>query len=206
MNNPARVATAEYKPLQLRHAADSGFRVPRTLVTNDCDAASDFAREMGGVVVCKTLSSLVLSEQGIPHITFTTPVEPARLDPRQVAVTAHLFQEWIPKAFEVRLTVAGDTAIGVAIRAESARGRIDWRSDYSRLSYRRIEVPQPVMAAATRCLDSFGLGFGAFDFVVTPEDDWVMLECNPAGQWLWLEEETGAPISAAVARLLMGER
>ena len=29
-----------------------------------------------------------------------------------------------------------------------------------------------------------------------------MLECNPAGQWLWLQEETGVPIAAALADLL----
>ena len=47
-----------------------------------------------------------------------------------------------------------------------------------------------------------GLNYGAFDFVITPDGDWVMLECNPAGQWLWLEHETGAPIAAALADLL----
>jgi hypothetical protein len=46
-----------------------------------------------------------------------------------------------------------------------------------------------------------GLNYGAFDFVVTPNDEWVM-ECNPAGQWLWLEHETGVPIAAALADLL----
>jgi hypothetical protein len=40
-----------------------------------------------------------------------------------------------------------------------------------------------------------------FDFVVTGRK-WVMLECDPAGQWLWLQEETGVPIAAALADLL----
>ena len=43
---------------------------------------------------------------------------------------------------------------------------------------------------------------GAFDFVITPDDEWIMLEVNPAGQWLWLEHEAGVPIAAALANLL----
>jgi hypothetical protein len=30
-----------------------------------------------------------------------------------------------------------------------------------------------------------------------------MLECNPAGQWLWLQEETGAEIAEGIADLLV---
>lgn len=40
VDNPARVAFAEYKPVQLRVASDCGLQVPRTLVTNDHCAAS----------------------------------------------------------------------------------------------------------------------------------------------------------------------
>ena len=35
-----------------------------------------------------------------------------------------------------------------------------------------------------------------------PDGDYVFLEVNPAGQWLFIELETGQPVSAAVARLL----
>jgi hypothetical protein len=51
VNNPARIVVAEYKPLQLRHAADAGLRVPRTLVINDHGAAVAFGAEIDGPVV-----------------------------------------------------------------------------------------------------------------------------------------------------------
>ena len=57
--------------------------------------------------------------------------------------------------------------------------------------------PQPPPGVAP-----FGLSFGAFDFVVTPEGRWVFLECNPAGQYGWLEGHTGLPITEAVAGTL----
>lgn len=57
----------------------------------------------------------------------------------------------------------------------------------------------------TRYLRSAGLAFGAFDFVVTPDDEWVALECNPEGQWEWLAAETGTPIADAIAGYLTEE-
>lgn len=53
-------------------------------------------------------------------------------------------------------------------------------------------------------LAAFRLPFGAFDFVITPDGEWVMLECNPNGQWLWLHHMAKLPIPAALADLLTG--
>lgn len=99
VNNPTRIAFAEYKPVQLRVAGDSGLSVPRTLVTNSHKAAREFAATVGGPIVCKTLSSLVLSENAQPRITYTTPINPANVDLDSLAATAHLLQEQVSKAF-----------------------------------------------------------------------------------------------------------
>jgi len=55
-------------------------------------------------------------------------------------------------------------------------------------------------------MDSLGLVFGALDFVVTPDGQWIFLEINPNGQWFWIERQTGMPISTALAELLRGPR
>ncbi len=44
------------------------------------------------------------------------------------------------------------------------------------------------------------------DIIVTPDDEYVFLECNADGAWLGVEERTGMKISAAVAELLMYPR
>lgn len=206
VNDPRCVAVAEYKPLQLRRAERAGLRIPRTLVTNDNREAAAFAADLDGPMVCKTLSSLVLSTGGEPYITYTTMVDAADLDETQVGATAHLFQEWIPKSHDVRVTMVGDNPIAVAIFAGSDRARVDWRSDYAHLRYELVEAPAVTTAAMVNYLRSFDLNYGAFDFVVTPDGEWIMLECNPAGQWLWLEEEASTPISDAFAELLMRPR
>lgn len=206
VNHPARVAIAEYKPIRLHIATRCGLNIPRTLITNDKATVIDFAEAVDGPVVCKMLSSLVLSERGVPHLTYTTPIDACAIDSAALATTAHLIQEWVPKKYEARVTMVGERAFAVAIRAGSERGRVDWRSDYEFLEYRRIDPPSVIIAAAARFLQCLGLNFGAFDFVVTPNDEWVMLECNPAGQWLWLQDEVGVEIAAGIAELLMSGR
>jgi len=44
--------------------------------------------------------------------------------------------------------------------------------------------------------------FGAFGFVITPDQEWIMLEGNPAGAYGWLEQALGLPITSALADLL----
>lgn len=56
-----------------------------------------------------------------------------------------------------------------------------------------------------RYLDAMGLRYGCFDLVVTPRG-YLTYECNPAGQYLWLEHATGLPISAAIAARLATTR
>lgn len=114
----------------------------------------------------------------------------------------HLFQAYLPKAFEVRLIVVGDQMFAVRIDAGSERARIDWRSDYPALSYAIIATPPEVRSSVATYLTNAGLAFGAFDFVVTPDGEWITLECNPEGQWEWLASETGAPIADAIAEYL----
>jgi len=43
-----------------------------------------------------------------------------------------------------------------------------------------------------------GLVYGALDFVVTPEGNSVFLELNQAGQWGWIEQALGLPITDAI--------
>jgi ATP-grasp ribosomal peptide maturase len=205
VNHPARIAPAEYKPLQLDVAEHVGLLVPRTLVTNDVDAVRAFAAEIGRPLVCKTFSSMLLDDGDTVTSVFTTTVDPDQIDAEQLAATAHLFQERVPKAHDARVTMVGRTAFAVAVIADSDAGREDWRADYRNLRYETVTVPQDVQLGMSAYLDHFGLLYGAFDFVIEPDGSWRFLECNPNGQWLWLEDEADQPIAAAFAALLAGE-
>lgn len=51
-------------------------------------------------------------------------------------------------------------------------------------------------------MDELGLVYGALDFVVTPDGQWVFLEVNPGGQFGWLQLYTGLSMTDALADVL----
>ncbi|MDY0811876.1 ATP-grasp ribosomal peptide maturase [Kitasatospora purpeofusca] len=201
---PGRAAEAESKPLQLRVAAESGLRVPRTLITNCPGSAAEFAEGIGGPVVYKPFTPVRGTVGGQSVAVYASLLRPEDLGHPSIATTAHLFQEWVPKAYEVRLTAVARRLFAAEIHAGSAAARVDWRSDYDSLDYRVCEPPRAVAAGVHRVLEQLGLPYGAFDFVVTPSGEWVFLEVNPNGQYGFVEQATGLPITAAICDYLEG--
>ena len=138
INHPTAIARAEYKPVQLTEAAACGMRIPRTLVTNDPREAKEFA-ETVGPTVHKRLSSAIG-----PDDPLTRLVDPSEIE---IGNTAHLFQEWVPKAYEVRLTVVDDAFFAVRIDPTSPHVDVDWRADYDALHHTVIETPPAIRTA-----------------------------------------------------------
>ncbi|MCX2971922.1 ATP-dependent carboxylate-amine ligase, partial [Streptomyces sp. JHD 1] len=81
----------------------------------------------------------------------------------------------------------------------------DWRSDYESHSYAVCDPPASVTAGVLRMLKRLELPYGAFDFAVTPDGDWRFLEVNPSGQFGFVEQATGLPITAAIVDYLEGK-
>lgn len=205
INHPSALADCEYKPRQLSLAQTVGLRVPATIVTNAPEEVRRFAAEQGDIIV-KSLAESIIAEAGSQKAIWTRRVTaPELADLAGLEVTAHLFQEWIPKAYETRLTVVGKRDFAVAIHAHSVAARIDWRTDYDALTYEVIDCPTEVTERARVFLSVAGLTYGAFDFIVTADtEDYVFLECNAAGQWVWLAQECGLPIADAIVDELIG--
>ncbi|MGW5333436.1 ATP-grasp ribosomal peptide maturase [Streptomyces bauhiniae] len=198
VNHPHRIGDAEFKPAGLTAAAGAGFLVPRTLITSNPDAARAFVKRHRSVIY-KPLHNPVHLVDGISSVVQIEEVNAEDLD-ESVGGTAHLFQRRIPKVADIRVTVIGSRTFCVRIDS----GLLDWRTDYSRLSYSVVEASPGVERALRAYLDHFGLVFGAFDFAVGEDGRWWFLECNPSGQWYWLEAETGLPMLSAMADLLEG--
>jgi ATP-grasp ribosomal peptide maturase len=205
VNHPTSMARAEYKPVQLAAARACGLGVPPTLVTNRPEDVRAFADQVGGGIVYKPVASPVLIEDGQLKSVYTRRLRPSDLDDLWgISVTAHLFQAWVSKEYEVRLTVIGERMFAAAIHAGSEAAHEDWRSDYGSLAYAAIPVPDQVAAAMRRLMNRLQLRYGAADFIVDPTGQWTFLEVNPCGQWDWIQGATGLPIAEAIADELQG--
>jgi ATP-grasp ribosomal peptide maturase len=201
VNHPHRNWVAEYKPSQLAAAVRLGFEVPPTLITSDLAAARAFARKHAPVIY-KPLRLTDVLRDGRPMGLWTQRVEPDEID-EAIAGTAHLFQaEVLDKVADLRITVVGDRVF--CVRIESAGNLLDWRSDYDALSYQVMEPPARMVPKLQAYLTQFGLKFGCFDFAVDRNGAPHFLECNPNGQWAWMERPTDLPMAAAFADALEG--
>jgi hypothetical protein len=136
---------------------------------------------------------------GEPAGIWAAPVDAKDIN-NAVRHSAHLFQAQVPKVADVRAVVVGEQVFSARISAPP--GVVDWRSEYQSLTYEQVTCPNAIRGALARFLAGFGLRFGAFDFAVTADDAWWFLECDPNGQWAWLEDAAGLPITHAIADLL----
>ncbi|MGP4089116.1 ATP-grasp ribosomal peptide maturase [Streptomyces sp. KR55] len=205
INNPHHDRLAAHKPQQLTAATRCGLRVPRSIITNDPNAARTFAKQVNGPLICKPIlgGRLPVGEDRALMVA-THHVDPATFDD-SIRTTAHYFQEAIPKAYEVRLVAVGDQVFGGTLHATSEKAATDWRTDYEHIEYGTTAFPDDVASAVRRFLAYYEIVFGSFDFAVTPEGKWVFFENNPAGTWAWVENRTGLPIAAAHADYLQGD-
>ncbi|MFE1963298.1 ATP-grasp ribosomal peptide maturase [Streptomyces sp. NPDC059479] len=205
VSHPAAMARAEYKPVQLAVAREVGLRIAPTLITNRPDAVREFAAEVGGPIVSKPIASPVFIEGDQLKTVYSRRLSKEDLaDLTGIDTTAHLFQAWADKAYEVRLTVAGDQMFAAEVHAGSEAAYEDWRTDYASLTYKATDTPPDVAAGVRRLLDRLQLRFAALDFVVSPTGEWTFLEANPCGQWDWIAHATGQPIAEAIAAELQG--
>jgi hypothetical protein len=204
------VRRADNKPLQLKWAAEVGLHVPRTVVTNDEDTLREFARECRRRFVAKTLSSFVVTnDEGDELAVYTRLVRDEDLqDLSGLRMSPMQFQELVPKAFDLRCTVVGCAVFTAALPAHELEGGcVDWRVEgRARADAWRLHVlPSEVERAVLGLLDRFGLNYAAIDMILTPDGEYVFLEINPAGEFLWLDEIGPRPISDALAGVLVGD-
>ena len=201
--NPLRSEAG--KAAQLAVAASLGFEIPPTLVSNDPAEILAFVQRARTAVVFKTFSAAVP----------TTIVTPEILaDPDLLRWTPGIYQHYVPKAYELRATVIGRRIFTVKINSqETLRGRIDWREAQRRprgkaadLTFEPTVLPGAVAERCLHLMQSLGLVYGAIDLIVTPEDEHVFLEVNPAGQFLWAESEAGLPLLDALSTMLIEGR
>ncbi len=203
INHPINERRAKAKPAQLFKAREIGFDIPRTLVTNDAEEVRAFVSSSPRQVIYKGLSQPRDMEAG--KVLFTgvlTPERLAKID--AIRITPGIFQERVDKAYELRVTVIGSRIFTVKIHSQAhPDASLDWRRSLHDVAYEVVELPRAIEDKISKFMQAFGLIYGAFDFIVTPDGNYVFLEINPSGQFMWLEYATGLEITAELVDLLI---
>jgi glutathione synthase/RimK-type ligase-like ATP-grasp enzyme len=197
VNHPWRDDAAAQKTFQLAAAERAGLRVPATLVTSDRQAVREFLSERGRAgAIHKAVHATLEDWRPTRRVG---PGGAASL--RHLRLTPVILQERIP-GLDVRVTAVGDQLFAAEIDARRSGSPDDYRGHERSCRFSPCRLPAAVERGLRALLGGLGLVFGAADFRRADDGGWYFLEMNPAGQWLFVEERTGQPITEALAAIL----
>lgn len=198
MNDPWRDERAGHKPTQLAAAAVAGLTVPPTLITSAPADARAFLEELGDRPVIQ--KPLRATEASLRPTRLVTESDRDRLDDLRLAPA--ILQAYVAGT-DIRVTAAGSRLFATAIDVRHTSSPQDFRPAFAQARVSPCELPAAVAAGIRSLLLDLGLRYAALDFRRTDEGQYFFLESNPAGQWLFLEDRTGQPITRAVAEALV---
>jgi hypothetical protein len=197
------------KMLQLKTAKELGMKVPDTCFSNRKEDILAFAGNYEYIVLKSIENDNVWLNDEYEYVFYAQKVKSSDLPGKpdeMFSQTANFVQNYIDKQFELRITVVDKTVFACKIDSQALdddRGKIDWRQGYDHgLKHEIFDLPPRIADFCLRYLERMNLHFGCFDMIVTPQNEYVFLECNPNGQWLWIELETGMKISETIANVL----
>jgi glutathione synthase/RimK-type ligase-like ATP-grasp enzyme len=206
MNHPHANRRARSKLLQLSLATRLGFHVPETRVTADPQEIRDLYRSWKGQMVTKLAGGQLSGNTADSlYLIPTTLVTADDLkDEASLSACPAIYQRRVDRRHELRVTVVGDEVFACRIATEKLKPtQVDWRE----LGYKALDLEPCELdgALANRCRAlsrELGLEIAGIDLIVTPQNETVFLEINAVGQWAFVQEATGLPITAAIARRL----
>lgn len=197
MNPRAADTAAHHKPYQWTVAHQVGLRLPRTLVTSSPEAARAFIDTVG---IGKTIfKAFLATHESWRETRLLEASDVQRLD--LVRYAPVIFQEYV-EGIDLRITVVGDSIFAAEIDARSTSYPVDMRMVIGEAVIRPVELPIEIHNAILRLQHELGISYGAIDMRRTPAGEYIFFEVNPAGQWLFVEQRAGLPISQAIADFL----
>lgn len=198
-SHPDAILLAENKARQLALAHKIGFNVPETVITNDPDKVREIQHDFA--LIAKPIKRALIDGRDSSSVIFTSRVDALSDDDfASIPICPVIFQRCISKEVDIRVTVVGSKVFSVAIHSQDTEEtRVDWRRGSNpNLHHEVITLPEEIAEKCVEIVRSQSLRFGAIDLVRDPDGEIWFLECNPNGQWAWIENRTGLPISAAI--------
>jgi glutathione synthase/RimK-type ligase-like ATP-grasp enzyme len=211
VSDPHATRLANSKPFQLQLAKELGFRIPRTLISNNPVDVTNFMKGDDFLIMKPVGTCCVYNTQN-PADGYQT-IYTRIIDKNQILASIEqvkycpvIFQEAISDKLDVRVTVVEKAVFAVEIQNTKDFGagasNLDWRNHKLNRVYRRHDLPESVIDFCVQITQKIGLKFAAIDLCYSPTKGYVFLEINPQGQWLPSELEVGHTITDSLIDLL----
>lgn len=156
-------------------------------------------------MVAKPLRHALIDEGEVGSVVFTSRVSALEaLDAYAMRRAPMILQREIMKRSDIRVVVVDDQVFATRILSQAHdETQVDWRKGVRLdLEHEVMELPTSLATACKAITRDLGLRFSAIDMVEDGDGRFWFLEANPNGQWAWIEQRTGAPITAAIVDAL----
>jgi hypothetical protein len=211
----------ECKFLQMQEASKVGLSTPDSLITTEFQSMRDFVGSYPDGVALKRVGHAprTMLRRPANRVLYTSRLRTSDLS-RQPADYARYcpthIEQYVEKSTELRLYVLRNRVFAVEIHSqEDDKTRDDWRKyptpheggetkvGTDRLEIRRIEVPESISMRCRELAERLGMVYAAMDFIKTPSGEFVFLEANSSGAYLYIEERLDLHISDALVDILI---
>jgi glutathione synthase/RimK-type ligase-like ATP-grasp enzyme len=208
LNNIYDIREAENKIFQLQIAREIGFTIPNSLISNNFQSVRDEVVECCDDCIIKPIKSGSIKDGSMHDIIFTSKVSTAVLGNKDSIRSFPVFvQKNIHKKFDLRCIVVGEKVFCAQIYSQSnEEANVDWRRSRIPLRHEKHILPQDVIEKCILITKRLNLNYSAIDLILDDNDNYIFLECNPNGQWAWIENRLGYPISREIVYLLKNGR
>lgn len=193
------LVASENKMVQLAAANAGGIATASTLVTNDAVVA---AAELGDQLVLKPLGPSHYIDAADACVIFASKVPATSPVLGALGGAPFIVQEPLAARQHLRVVTVEDSVWGAGIDATDLP--MDWRQDRAaHRSFVEVELDEAVATGARAVSERLGLGYSSQDWLVCADGRFVLLDVNPAGQWLFLPAGVAERVSSAIAAWLL---
>ncbi len=186
----------EDKLFQLKTAKKIGLSIPNTLISSIPSEIQEFFDEneknnKRTIHKCFYPGKWDINNGG--ELIIKTSVLERRhlLDDDVLALCPAIYQEYIDKEYEIRVTVMGQQLVAVRIDSQATSAAVDWRYDTPTIGLppiQPIDLPESIKEQCLKLCSEMGLVFACIDLIYSKTGQYVFLELNQAGNFLWKEE------------------
>jgi len=203
--NPSIIDHASCKPLQVKLARSLGMRIPDTYYGNN--ASEILSMALDSSLVVKAIRETGFEANEVFHAFYTAEVDREQLkeSPELLSGSLNFLQQKFEKDHELRVTWVDGHCYAAQIHSQTGpeTAKLDWRRvNWQDLDYSVAILPPTLEQQMSAYCQALGLNYGAFDFIVTKDGEYVFLECNSNGQWLWIDEKLQMGIAQGIATAL----
>ena len=185
-------------------AANCGLLVPKTIISNNHKEVYNFSDPKKGLLL-KSVGYIKLDDDGKLALYSERFFNEELSSSSNAIQSCPVYgQEYIEKLYEYRVMVIGSNVLSCRIDSQASRKTmVDWRHyDFENVEHKCVQLPSQIQDKLRNFMIAVDLKYGAIDLIETHEKDFIFLEVNPSGQWGWIADIAGLPISNAVAEML----